>query len=347
MKWRAEDLQNKIHDLEQRIQRVSSLPERTLLKQDLNNLKYMHSFLECAAQEGPKIEHKPMQVLNNDEYFDTAEVLDEIGPKIARKFMPISHLHNVRSRIVFQKSIGETAMMELISSFLASYDNDLLELFNKYQLENRILLSSKSFETRSCAGKCFPLINEGSSYICAIFNQKLTNGITLVHELGHADEFEGVNDIYQIQRLVYNVFGEAYAIYLEYAFIEFLKNTPYRKMAFDEQAHRMNNFLAFAEYYLISLYNLKSVDPLIKQINYNGYFSKKKQIDTLLSNMLAMYWQSIYINNPEEAKKQTSEYKEKSREKTLRDIITDYSIDDLHNGVNDVFHNYYENYRKK
>lgn len=83
--------------------------------------------------------------------------------------------------------ISNVKYYELIDDFSKTFNHELFELYKYLIEEKRIEISSKSYEGEKYArGLCFCIGNLREAYVLSRFNNKMSTGSTLPHELGHA-----------------------------------------------------------------------------------------------------------------------------------------------------------------
>jgi len=348
MEWDASKLKIKLDDLERKVRQVSDDELRLILCHDISQLKTMLNFLAREKIYRLTRDESGFQIADSRDYINMAAHVQKIGPDYAKAFFWLSGIHNVGNKFAFMKKIEENEAFKLIYDFFSFFDKNLLRLLVKYKEEERILLKKSSFSNSSFNGKCFPMGMEGSSYVFSHYDGKLTNCITIVHEFAHAEQFENVTNLNEMQRLLYTVLGEAYAIFMEYVFIEYLKHTKYRKVAFSEQATRLNTFLAYMEYYLHYFYNIEKANFLENNfLDVKGFYQHHDVINLVLSSMLAIYWNSKYIKDPQRAIDEVELFKENIRTKPFREVIDCYAPEILYDGVLDTLKDYCRTYSKK
>ena len=346
MAWNIEELETKLKMLEKRVLEVEDENTRFTLMVDIQNIKCMINY-KLGESKYPQ-EIVPMYIFDKEYLLSQNEALRKYGKDYLMCMRRLAPLHHVPSKTLFPKHIPYSEFENLLYEFLKYFDGNLLTLYQKYQTENRIEINKLPYEKKSCRGQCLPIIHEESTYISSRYNNTMGMITNIPHELGHAIQFEGDKDFRVTQNKLFSLFGESYSLFVEYAFIDFLKNTKYQKHAWACEAELINNFLCLIDYYLPAFDNIPSVlfseDGILKM---NGYLLHSFNCNDILSHMLAMYWYNLYLENQELAKAKANEFNEKFGNIYDEQFMQEYNAKKLSRSVERTIHRYFSYYNKK
>ena len=239
--------------------------------------------------------------------------------------------------------ISNVKYYELIDDFLKTFNRELFELYKYLIEEKRIEISPRRYENEKYArGLCFCIGNLKETYVLSRFNNKMSTGITLPHELGHA---------YLLYKTNFNnepnIFIEAYSIFIEFIFGDYLKNTRYSSVAFSKEYQRLDSFLGMIDYEFENLSRLKDM-----YFDFPFYYSSDgslARIDSakmILSNMLGMYFVNLYRFDQKRYNIMMSAFLDMYGRVTDEEILKYFKLDNLVDGSIDTLSTYVKTYRR-
>ena len=239
--------------------------------------------------------------------------------------------------------ISNVKYYELIDDFFKTFNHELFELYKYLIEEKRIEMSSKSYEGEKYArGLCFCIGNLREVYVLSRFNNKMSTGSTLPHELGHAYLLHKANFNNEP-----NIFIEAYSIFIEFIFGDYLKNTVYAGSAFNNEYQRLDTFLGMVDYEFDNLIKLKGMN-----FDFPFYYTKDGSIgnvDTatlILSNMLGMYLTHLYRFDRDRYNNEIKVFLEMYGRTTDEEILKYFGLKNLTEGTEKTVRTYVKTYRR-
>ena len=170
----------------------------------------------------------------------------------------------------------------------------------------------------------------------------MNTGIILPHELGHAYLFYK-SDFNNES----NIFVEAYSIFIEFIFGDYLKNTVYAGSAFNNEYQRLDTFLGMVDYEFDNLIKLKGMN-----FDFPFYYTKDGSIgnvDTakmILSNMLGMYLAHLYRFDRDRYNNEIKVFLEMYGRTTDEEILKYFGLSNLVDGSIDTLDTYVKTYRR-
>lgn len=332
MAWDVRKLREKIWRLELKLNSVTDPKEREALSLELINLKTMVNYkVDDTIYED--LVYKP-EIFDLNHFANQAQVIKETGADYSFSMYPVMHLHHVPVHIVRQKILTSKEYQKTLTDFLAYFDQNLLDLYLRFKEENRIEINKRPFDTRSCRGVCHPSLSDASSYISSRDDCRTKYITNIPHELAHAFQFEGESDIVVIQKMLYSLFAEAYPIFVEYAFLDYLKSTKYSRQALALEGETINNYICLLDYSLTSF----------KDMATNGLISQNQT--SIISNMVAMYWYSLYRKDKSLAKDEVDDFNKRFGYVYESDFLEIYDPEILSEGAKETINNYMKDYRQ-
>lgn len=303
MNWNLEEIKNKISNLELKILKVSDPIKKYSLLQDLSNLKYMANYL-CSSEIYILDSYEHL-LLDEEFALDMDEFIKSKKDKIILYLDKVSNLSHMPSKVYKNRSITIEEYDKMLESFLNFFNPSLYLLYEKYKKENRIELNPKNHENFTCHGKCHYILSENESYISSRFNNKLSSTTILPHEIAHAEQFRLSNSMIVTQNKLYSILCEAYPIFIEYAFLDFLKETEYKRFAYREEGKKMSLFICALEYDLVNIQK-----GILTKLNNDEFVYNNNRYSSMLiiSNLVALYWLELYRENPIDFMKTLSEF---------------------------------------
>ena len=144
-----------------------------------------------------------------------------------------------------------------------------------------------------------------------------------------------------------SLFSEAYSIFLEMIFFDYLKDTRYSKSAFKAEYSKLDSFLAITEY-------LHSIILLFENMTLKDgklYLFSSMVADTyaaklVLSNVLAMYFVNLYRNDKKQFDREINKFFEMYGCSNDEEKLKYFGLDTMVGGTNNVFNSYIKLYKK-
>lgn len=180
-----------------------------------------------------------------------------------------------------QSKLRKTDMIDLIRTFLNSYDSSLDKLFI-----NMIDGSINACGGTSITDVTFKIPKLSKSYILVDYNLTIEGAATIIHELGHAyfnKLFDNIS-FNQITKVYDYYFFEVFSMYLEKVFIEYLINHN----IYVKDAYLSENFSLYA-----LLDNFMVIDEL-KDVFDNEYV-EEEDIDEIYNSLIYSYGDIISL----------------------------------------------------
>ena len=226
---------------------------------------------------------------------------------------------------------------------MKEFNPEMLEIYNNLVQNKKIELSIDKYEgERYVRGLCFCVGNLKETYVLSRFNNKMNTGIILPHELGHAYLFYKSDFNNE-----YNIFIEAYSIFIEFIFGDYLKNTVYAGSAFNNEYQRLDTFLGMVDYEFDNLIKLKGMN-----FDFPFYYTKDGSIGNvdaakmILSNMLGMYLAHLYRFDRDRYNNEIKVFLEMYGRTTDEEILKYFGLSNLVDGSIDTLDTYVKTYRR-
>lgn len=345
MSWNVTELQSKIRSLESRIKEVKDQNSMILLENDLYNLKQMVNYkLGRSVYDN---HFSGFKIIDKDHFEAMVQMLQANGNDIFHQMHGVALWHHVPIKGFLNSKIPNDVHEEMLLAFLEYFDKNLLSLYKRYKEENRIEINQAPYESLTCTGKCYPIASEGSTYISSRYNGRFNRICNIPHELGHAYQFSKPFSATEFQRRLYSLFGEAYPIFIEFAFLDFLKNTKYHKAALKQKGEILNNYLCNIEYNVSGLCEVPDAFYTSDgSLAFKGYGRTSEYNTLILSGMLGMHWYALYCQEPQKALSEISEFNKKFGQVSEESVLSHYGVDNLASGVYWTLDDYMKSYRK-
>lgn len=251
-------------------------------------------------------------------------------------------------KITLDRRITDEEYDRLLIEFFKRYDPRLLDIYESLKSGKRIETNPKKYNLSSGSlGLNVHLITSDESFIFSRFNNKIGTSSIIPHELGHSFLYQGSCDIHTFMIRNGSLFSEAYSIFLEMIFFDYLKDTRYSKSAFKAEYSKLDSFLAITEY-------LHSIILLFENMTLRDgklYLFGSMVADTyaaklVLSNVLAMYLVDLYRNNRKQFDREINKFFEMYGCSSDEDKLKTFKLDDMVSGTNNVLNSYMRLYKK-
>ena len=287
---------------------------------DINKLKFRLILLE--------------ELLNStDDKYKKVDFFNKYIMQIRTSIGVFSNMPKLPWRVWKNTTISNKKYFELISNFMEEFNPEMLEIYNNLVQNKRIELSIDKYEgERYVRGLCFCVGNLKETYVLSRFNNKMNTGIILPHELGHAYLFYK-SDFNNES----NIFIEAYSIFIEFIFGDYLKNTVYAGSAFNNEYQRLDTFLGMVDYEFDNLIKLKGMN-----FDFPFYYTK----DGSIANMLGMYLTHLYRFDRDRYNNEIKVFLEMYGRTTDEEILKYFGLKNLTEGTEKTVRTYVKTYRR-
>lgn len=184
----------------------------------------------------------------------------------------------------FISKISLQEYVELMQAFLRENNISMHEIFNLAMLENRIELNPKPYPNKTGKGIYYKLLTDNKPYILTRFNGKMLTTSTLPHELAHAFQFKDATSPEESLTFSSSFLVETYPKFIEYAFIDFLKENGYYKDALKIERDLLDDIIIIINHQFSNL-----VDP--------NNFTSTIGFRNVFDHLLALYLVNEYRQN--------------------------------------------------
>lgn len=348
MHFDINELKSRLILLEELLNSTDDKYKKIEIFNDINKIKYLIRYIDKNAllnlydtNEGIIGDYK-----EKDDDVVAGRIVDFFNKytmQIRTSIGVFSNMPKLPWRIWKNTIISNKKYFELISNFMKEFNPEMLEIYNNLVQNKRIELSIDKYEgERYVRGLCFCVGNLKETYILSRFNNKMNTGIILPHELGHAYLFYK-SDFNNES----NIFIEAYSIFIEFIFGDYLKNTVYAGSAFNNEYQRLDTFLGMVDYEFDNLIKLKGMN-----FDFPFYYTKDGSIgnvDTatlILSNMLGMYLTHLYRFDRDRYNNEIKVFLEMYGRTTDEEILKYFGLSNLVDGSIDTLDTYVKTYRR-
>ena len=348
MHFDINELKSRLILLEELLNSTDDKYKKIEIFNDINKIKYLIRYIDKNAllnlydtNEGIIGDYK-----EKDDDVVAGRIVDFFNKYIMQIRTSIGVFSNMPKlpwRVWKNTIISNKKYFELISNFMKEFNPEMLEIYNNLVQNKRIELSIDKYEgERYVRGLCFGVGNLKETYVLSRFNNKMNTGIILPHELGHAYLFYK-SDFNNES----NIFVEAYSIFIEFIFGDYLKNTVYAGSAFNNEYQRLDTFLGMVDYEFDNLIKLKGMN-----FDFPFYYTKDGSIGNvdaakmILSNMLGMYLAHLYRFDRDRYNNEIKVFLEMYGRTTDEEILKYFGLSNLVDGSIDTLDTYVKTYRR-
>ncbi len=293
MKWNKKDLEEKLEIIEEKIKTVYSNDEIKYLKYEASLVKFMLFFIKSNETDEKII--ADLNITQSSE-MAKANFFNKYLSEITKSFNFKDIMDFMGYYIFANVKVSSEEYLTLIEEFLEQFEMDLLSIYRDCNKENRINLTQTDyFKNRDGFNLYLPTFQK--SYIYALSDGKIKKISILPHELTHAFQFQNFNHK-QVHLATYSALREALPLFVELAFFDFLKNTKYYKIAYNNEIAFFDSLLLTQEYnYKFYVKSKKIEIKNNRLINNTGESASIREASSYLSKILAYYFINIYRNN--------------------------------------------------
>jgi len=293
MHWDIEHLKNKLNQLAALISQTDNEEELIKIKFDIFAINYM---LNCSNKNYSKMNNIVEYYSIFNYFYDKNRDIDTIShlnknleSLIVNSVIKTDGL-KIKKYLFLKHNIKLEEYIELINSFLLYYNLDFYNIFSNMQKKNSIEMLS-NFNLKSAKGYNMHLCSDSSNYIYAKYLNNIDYFSVLVHELTHAYQYNNVYNLKEHFNKSNSVFREAYPIFTEYAFADYLsksKEEKYKKLGYELESVLLDNFILTIENISAKLISFNKKNSGI------SYNKDKRLIMLFYSDLLALYFLDEY-----------------------------------------------------
>ena len=343
MHWNIAELQKRVISLENASKTINNPKELVSIKQDILTLKRMIDYINGIKKNASSYvtdEHRKKDI-NND-------YLLSYLPYLSDALTRFNNYIHLPWQVTFDKTITEQEYCKLLNEFTESFSREFYIFFRKMVLSEHIELNKQKYSDSFCKGLAYPIASTGKPFVSARFNGHVKTTSFLLHELAHAFQMCDVTDYDKINSMLYSPLREAFPIFIELLFLDFLKQTKYRKNAFAIEYDKLDSFLISFEYIYPKVLQLKDA----KMINgtvilQSGDIISNKEYTMLLSFAFAFYMLDLYRNDKKEAIKFIEMFNVNYKNALELMWLNFVNANSLVVSSQSVMSNYIRNYNKK
>lgn len=348
MHFDINELKSRLILLEELLNSTDDKYKKIEIFNDINKIKYLIRYIDKNAlfnlydtNEGIIGDYK-----EKDDDVVAGRIVDFFNKytmQIRTSIGVFSNMPKLPWRVWKNTIISNKKYFELISNFMEEFNPEMLEIYNNLVQNKRIELSIDKYEgERYARGLCFCISNLREAYVLSRFNNKMSTGSTLPHELGHAYLLHKANFNNEP-----NIFIEAYSIFIEFIFGDYLKNTRYSGVAYSSEYQRLDSFLGMIDYEFANLSRLKDMYFTFPFYYYSdGSLARIDSAKMILSDMLGMYFVSLYRFDKKKYNIMMSAFLDMYGKVTDEEILKYFKLSNLVDGSIDTLDTYVKTYRR-
>ncbi len=301
MKWNVLELQERRNKLLELLYLEKDEDKRRSITNDLNGLSNIIAYV--TNDKCYEVNNDSDWVVNKKRF---NEILLLVKENLANGEKDYLKLYMYRLPRCSNKhrnvKISNDEYYDLMYNFFKEFNPDVLDIFIKYVNESRIELNPKKYFDYRLCGLYTHILSEQSGFVNSRYNGRIESTDTLVHEIAHAYQFNGVSNPAQLERMKFSMFSEAYSLFIELAYMDYLKKTKYRNNAFEMEYNQIDSYICDIECDLSKLISLN--ESTIKNGRFyfdDGNCVEPQSVKLFYSNLLSIYLINKYRNNVSEA----------------------------------------------
>lgn len=337
MHWDINDLNNKLSQINERIKNEKDEKKLLSLNFDVEILTNMINYISSSDVIKPDLKYR-LNLISRSDINLTAGFLIKNRNNIYSFINNLSSISKLPAFLLLNKKIIEDEYFDLVDKFFKVFDNDHSTFYRNMISANRIEINIKEYGNKA-RGVAFHLNEYKTSYVASRHDGTFRTASTLPHEVGHACQFIDVSNIETDTKLVISLFREAYSKFIEYAFNDFLKDTEYRKYAFNNEWKMIDEFMVDIEQ------NNKSYCVLDNPIT--GSEDIMNTYRYFYSSLYALYFINMYREDKLKCMKEVDKFNNLTGKVSDEEIISLYSNESLLNSIREVRRNYIRTYRRR
>ena len=282
MNWNVEELKKLLDD-------IKKMPTSMEVKSDYNVLNYMIYYLDHSW-------NRDIVTLDSKECYDeTLEFLSSNYDIIKRAVLEFCDFRVNPSGIFFFVGMKMDELDATVSNFFKYYNEKLSKEYINLKDGSRICLKSEKYPFSMAKGMTFQLCTTANSYVGVRYNKTIFSSSTLVHEIGHSYQFEGIKDYSSSDKKFNSIWSEAFPLFLENIYHMFLKNGTEKDIGRRLEYEFLDNFLALSDAIYTRYFN-GNVNEFVSQFKSNH--DTRYSVTRLCSYFLAFHLANEYFKNP-------------------------------------------------
>lgn len=347
MHFNISELYSRLEKLESLINSSSSKIKRLEILRDIKLIKMILNYVDSTNYDISDINNLFVSAMD-----ERNKVLIDFFSRYYKTLYNFLSIYSFDARLPWRihisKRISTHEYEKILIDFFKSFDPRLLDLFIELKESNRIELNPKKYiVSKGAIGVNIHLITSDESYILSRFNNKVNTASIVPHEVGHAFTCRNTTDSYSFISKNSSLFSEAYSIFLEMVFFDYLKNTKYYKDGINSLYNKLDSFLAVCECFnsnillFNDLYTKNGKIYLCDGTHADTYASK-----LVFSNLLAMYLLDLYRNDRKKFFIEVNTFIDMFGHASDEEILVKFNLENLVNSTNNVLDSYIKTYRK-
>lgn len=296
MNWDLEKISNYINVLQKKINNTTDSNELMALKYDYEILVFLLNDFNrksrCSHNDikDYKELYSPFLSSSASSLINKKQELLEIAFK-----MQSLHFCPIKRRPYF---LPQNDFYQMLLEFIRNFSSDLCREYQNL-CDGNILAMRKGPALKDANGLCFYLHTLRDSFI--VFNDNPRKSLSiLIHELAHVSDFKEIMDFKRNLNYHFSIFVESYPQFMELVFLDYYKDSDYGTWFLYQMREKLLNLRFMSgEYYLGFLGRMDRYDPNLNEVvTTDGLRTKKRNIDNIVSQIMAFYLFYLYCNNP-------------------------------------------------
>lgn len=280
----------KIDELKKILEKLKTMPVTPSLCSDINILNYMLYYLDNS------LGYIPLKYSDSSEEEHQEKRIDFIAKNYKQIKKSLEELLDIRispKGLFFHTRMDVSQLDDVVQSFFKSYDLNLLSKYIDIKDNSRLTLRNIPYPFSTATGMTFPIYSIGKCYVGTRHHNRFFSSSSLVHELGHVYQIEDVNDFSLQDGKLNSIWSEAFPLFLEEAYIEFLKDNSREKMGTRLRYESLDSFVSLVDYCYDKFFSY-SLNDGIKRLK------DEKRFNYSLSRLLSFFLASYLLNQHQE-----------------------------------------------
>ena len=341
MKWNANDLKDKLSFLKTQYNNCNNEATKKFLELELKEVELM---LDYATLE--KVNESNYRInlcLSEDTILKKKAFYEEFIAKFCYKLNFLEYSRRLPQYNLAKNNIKKDEYLKLVVEFLKNYDQELLKLFYEMNSDSRINLSDKTYYISTCLGITAYLPTFNVSYIDAIFKNKIMYSSCLPHELAHAYQFKNISRK-EDHEMIYSALREAYSIFVELVYFDYLKQTKYYRSAMNCERSFIDSLALVLEFNYKNFLKTSNI-TINNSILYDNGGEVINQADAskFLAKILAYHFINIYRNNGN-IKEELNNFHKSFKNGNEYEYFEKIGVNELVSSLKEEFSNYYRDF---
>lgn len=297
MKWNVEELKNRYRILLELLNSENDNNKKKSIQMDLDTLESMIIYIDGKTL---------FERYKKDSSFEYGgqRLLDEScnyvinNPNDIVKYSVLFDGTYTSSSFSFRKNLSNKDFYFLVDSFFKQLNPDMHDFYRMLVDGKRIEINNQKFFGLNARGLTHHLVSTNECFINSFFNNSVSSSVTLPHEVAHAWQFKNISTLEGDVMGTNSLFREAYSMFIEYIFLDYLRQTKYRKQAAIEQLSNMDELLGYSEFNLYYLCHVNEATVSDGIFLYpHGQRCTSEVFRYLYSKLLSYYFIDKYRKN--------------------------------------------------